>query len=110
MAIKYTADTKKLEKYTLILDDKYYTMTIEKFGKLFNCLQKKTQLSTMKSSLRLYIIYPGISGGNSISDTLRSKTAQIRSRLAAQPKTTITKSLPPPPKQAYFWVAILGDK
>ena len=42
-------------------------------------------------------MYQGISGGNPISVILRFNAAQIRSRLASQPKTTVSKLISPPP-------------
>ena len=95
-------------RYILILDDQYYVKVMENLSKLFDSLQKKNQLLTMKLSLKKYTMYPEISGGNPISNTLRIKAAQIRSKLSAQPKTTVPKSLPPTPRQAYFWGNILG--
>ena len=91
MVIKYTADTKELGKSILILDDQCYATAMEKLSKIFDSLQKINQLPTMKSSLKKYNMYQEISRENQISDTLRTKAAQIKSRLVAQPKTIVPK-------------------
>mmetsp|Transcript_180 Transcript_180/g.182 ORF Transcript_180/g.182 Transcript_180/m.182 type:complete len:128 (+) Transcript_180:282-665(+) len=81
-----------------------------KNGKLFDRLQKKKHLPTMKSSLKVYNMYPEINGGNPISNPLKAKVALIKSRLAAQPKSTAPR-LSPTPKQAYsIWGDIMGNE
>ena len=65
----------------------------------------------MKESVKKYNIYPEISRGNQISSTLRTKAAQMKNRLTAQPKMTVPRSLPPTSRQAYsFWGNMLGNK
>ena len=51
MAVERIEDKRKLGKYILILDDQDYPSAIEKLSKLFDSLQKKNQLPTIKSSL-----------------------------------------------------------
>ena len=109
MIIERTRDSHKFGKWILMLDDRDYSLAIEKLGELFECLQKKKHLPTMKVSLTAYNVYPEINGGIPVSNELRAKVAMINSKLAVQPTTVPTLSSTP--KQVYFiWGNISGSK